>query len=1240
MPARDPLISPRRNLPSAGTTLPMPGSYTSPSAPPPPLTAIMPPQASAPQIRPLNGPGASSYLPGTSNTYYAFDDSEDDVNSMQDDDHRDRSYHRRGSAGMRTPPPVASGSQWLVASYHNSPKRPSMQRRGSASTFRSDVFSDTADVIRARTALLADMPYRRSSPSTHNIPLSAATQTSFYTADDGAGGERFYPATYVPPPSAKFNSSSSVTNVVGADVILPPSVDAAASTAAPIVSSAPTSLFHSHTHSHTHHPSAAATAALAPLETVIERPSPTSSSPSSSTSNSPRNASPSGLSRMFAREKSKSRSNSPAAPPRPTTNQDQDVESGVPRVLVRRATGEAEEGEESSGSATPTATEDAERARSDGVLLDMQNAHNEEQAATETSRLLPSNSALPTSYGGPAQSSVKSYVAATRGNIVDRISSASKALAKRSTYSSIGKEAVSSIPAVILGMLLNILDGVSYGFIMFPTGTLFAGFGGIGVSMFFVTTIIAQLVYSLGGSTFAGANGSMMIEVVPFFHMIANGIVEVVGEDDVETVVATTMVAFAFSSIITGITFYILGHFKLGNVIGFFPRHILVGCIGGVGVFLVETGLEVSASLNDADGFTYTWKTAKLFLTNTHVISLWVPALALAIILRIITHKVHHQLIFPMFFLAIPCVFYAVKAIIGVDLETLRKTGWVFVDVGAQSAPWYHFYKYYNFRKTSFPALIATMPTQLALLFFNILHPPLNVPALAVSLNVDEVDTNRELVAHGISNVLAGCLGTVPNYLVYVNTLMFYRVGGGSRISGLLLAAATFVLLIIGTAPIGYIPIMLVGALIFVLGIDLIKEAVWDTRHRTSTSEYITIIAIMVAMSLWDFVIGVLFGIVLACIFFVVQNSRRRSIRAIYTGASSMSTVRRPSAHREYLREVGKQTVIMRLQGFLFFGTITNVEETIRKLLDQAAWERHPIRFLIIDLALVGGLDMSSAEAFARVHRLLTAKSVTLIFCGVSADSTIAHALQAVDLWTDHEDGVEAFEDLNQALEWTENAYLRAWFSVTYQQKVERADKPIEFPGKRQNSPIRLTESFQNSPRRNQLHDAGTRIMPPELAPNPQSPDTEPVNTLLKAFSSYATDLDESFYSQLVPYLKQVVVPGGHVLFSQDEEPDGLYLIEHGVMRAVYRFKVNHAQPVEESMVSGTLAGELSALSKTPRNATVTAERECVLWKLSLSELDRLEREQPDVAKTFIKLILKAAKSDYDLLLASMASRA
>jgi sulfate permease, SulP family len=71
--------------------------------------------------------------------------------------------------------------------------------------------------------------------------------------------------------------------------------------------------------------------------------------------------------------------------------------------------------------------------------------------------------------------------------------------------------------------------------IIFPASGVFADLGGMGVSMFFVTyvllslsscipsltpfggenrTLIAQLTYTLGGSGFAGANGSMMIEVV------------------------------------------------------------------------------------------------------------------------------------------------------------------------------------------------------------------------------------------------------------------------------------------------------------------------------------------------------------------------------------------------------------------------------------------------------------------------------------------------------------------------------------------------------------------------------------------------------------------------------------------------------------------------------------------------------------------------------------------------------
>ncbi|KAG6917412.1 hypothetical protein DXG01_002681 [Tephrocybe rancida] len=713
--------------------------------------------------------------------------------------------------------------------------------------------------------------------------------------------------------------------------------------------------------------------------------------------------------------------------------------------------------------------------------------------------------------------------------------------------------AFKSIPAVLLGSLLNILDGVSYGMIIFPGTGVFSELGPMGVSMFFLSTTLAQTVYAIGGSAFAGANGSMMIEVVPFFHILANDIASQIGENNPKEILATTLAA----------------------------------CIGGVGAFLIQTGVTVSMRIGE-DDLGADWKTIETMFLDTHNLTLWVVPLILAMLLRAITHRFHHQLIFPIF------------ATLGLDLWDLRRTGWIF-DMGTgESESWYKFYSYWDFKAIRFGVLWAT-------LFFNILHPPLNVPALSVSLDED-VDTDKELVAHG-----------------------FYRVGGTTRIAGFLLAVMTAVLLVIGTAPIAYIPVMVVGSLIFVLGIDLVKEALWDTRHRTSRTEYITIVSIIIVMTVWDFVIGVTWGIIASCFFFVVQNSQRRSIRSLHSGETAMSTVRRPSLQRAYLREVSKQTTIITLQGFLFFGTISHVEDAIRDIVDGSTWYNNPVRFLLLDFTLVAGVDMSSSEAFVRMHRFLSAKSVTIVFCGFSGDSAVAQALKSVHVLG--ADDVEHFLTFNDAMEWTENAYLRAWYMT---QKYERTSTAFALPGRYHreydHSSEHFLESFVSSPRRSYMQDVGNRT----IAHDSEYPN-EPQNTLFKAFSSYG-DLDLDLFRPINNYLERMAVPEGYVLWKQADPPDGLYIIESGVLRASYKF-ADHLQHVEESMVPGTVAGELSALSALPRNATVVVERAATLWKLSIENLARMEVEEPRLARYFIRLILKAAKIDHDILLSALASR-
>lgn len=788
---------------------------------------------------------------------------------------------------------------------------------------------------------------------------------------------------------------------------------------------------------------------------------------------------------------------------------------------------------------------------------------------------------------------------------------------------------VVSIPSVVLGTLLNVLDGLSYGMIIFPATGVFTSLGGMGVSMFFVSTVIAQLVFTLGGSNFAGANGSMMIEVVPFFHILASTIARDIGEENVREVIATTLVAFALSSFLTGLSFLLLGYLRLGLLIGFFPRHILVGCIGGVGVFLILTGLTVSTRLPSDALDPPTLETLRYFAFNVHALAQWIPPLILAILLRVITTRWKHQLLFPIYFLVIPTVFYIVVVAADLDFDALRKDGWLFESAqgsGDSEDKWYGFYSYFDLELIRWTPIWKTLPTQFALLFFNILHPPLNVPSLSVSLDQD-IDTNRELVGHGYSNILSGLFGTVPNYLVYVNTLLFYRLGGGNRVASFLLAVVTFVLLVVGTGPIAYIPVVVVSALIFVLGIDLVKEALWDTRHRVNRMEYITMISIIVTMTVWDFVIGVFLGIIASCFFFVVQNSQRRSIRVCYTGDSAMSTVRRPAAQRAYIRDVSKQTRIIQLQGFLFFGTIVHVEDTLRSIVEDPNWRKQPVRFVIVDLTLVAGVDMSSAEAFVRVQRLLAAKGVVLVFCGVTIKSSVAKALASCGIL--EEPQVELFETLNDALEWTENAYLSAWLRV---QHLEHT--PITLPGRPQ-SDVNFLPTHVGSPREAHILDAGHRTIAGELL----SRDTavEPLNTFLKALQP-SDDAERDVIIELVPSFERISVSEGYVLWEIGDPPDGLYVIQSGILRASYKFAA-HTSAIEESMVSGTLAGELSGLSGLSRNARVVVERHAVLWKLSWVGMRQLEQDHPYLAQTFVRLVLRAAKVDTDMLLAALVTR-
>lgn len=137
----------------------------------------------------------------------------------------------------------------------------------------------------------------------------------------------------------------------------------------------------------------------------------------------------------------------------------------------------------------------------------------------------------------------------------------------------------------------------------------------------------------------------------------------------------------------------------------------------------------------------------------------------------------------------------------------------------------------------------------------------------------------------------------------------------------------------------------------------------------------------------------------------------------------------------------------------------------------------------------------------------------------------------------------------------------------------------------------------------------------------------EPALTLVKTFSGYESDLTPMFFEPMLRYFDRVTLPEGATLWRRGDKPDGLYVVEAGVLRAVYNW--DNSDIITESMVPGTLAGELSGLADMPRNATVIAEKAPVLWKLTNENWALFKEEQPGLAHRFIELVLKGESNSY-----------
>lgn len=374
-------------------------------------------------------------------------------------------------------------------------------------------------------------------------------------------------------------------------------------------------------------------------------------------------------------------------------------------------------------------------------------------------------------------------------------------------------------------------------------------------------------------------------------------------------------------------------------------------------------------------------------------------------------------------------------------------------------------------------------------------------------------------------------------------------------------------------------------------------------------------------MGLYDFVWGIFVGIILACLSFVTRSARTSAIRASYDGTIARSTVRRHIVQRSYLDQVGRQIHVSKLAGFIFFGTIVDVEKQTRALLDEDVFSEKPIRFVIFDCSSVDGIDYSASEGLGRLQNMFSSREAHLILAGVNPYDGLGGQLRELHLW----DKVRTYPNLNEALEACENDLLMTLHKrmEALRHEHERA-KRLEIPKAPadQQMSARMSNAFVGSPRAEILQQAALSLDQHAVPPPKWTNYKQPLPLILQVFQDL-TSLNEDQWFHACPYFHREEYQQGEVVFRRHESAKAFYLVESGILRADYDLPNGG---YHEIIQQGTTCGELPFFSETERTATVVADEMCVVWALARKDWqDMCDKGDGSVEKQLAMEILKMA---------------
>ena len=498
-------------------------------------------------------------------------------------------------------------------------------------------------------------------------------------------------------------------------------------------------------------------------------------------------------------------------------------------------------------------------------------------------------------------------------------------------------------------LIQDLLAGVIVGIVALPLAIAFGIASGASPEAGILTAIVAGFIISFfGGSKvqIGGPTGA--------FIVIVYGIIQEYG-----------MSGLMIATFMAGAFLILMGVLHLGTIIKYIPYPIVVGFTSGIALTIFATqikdlfGLQIESVPAD---FLGKWGVYAQHIDTINWWSLLVGACSILII--VFTPKVSRRI--PGSLAAIILMTLATLGLKALGVGGIETIGDRFSISSALPQPEVPQISWDSVRRLAQPAMVIAMLGAIESLLSA---------AVADGVIGDRHDSNQELMAQGIANMVSPLVGGIPATGAIARTMTNINNGGRTPVAGIAHAVVLALIYLFLMPLVKYIPMSCLAGILMVVAYNMSEWRSFRAILRNPKSDIIVLLVTFFLTVIFDLTVAIEVGVLIACLLCMKRMAET-------TNVSVLSDEIDPTADTDIQGNLEHLIIpegvkVYEINGPYFFGIGNKFEEMMGDMGGRA-------KVRIIRMRKVPFIDSTGVHNLSNMCRMCSQMGVKVVLSGVN----------------------------------------------------------------------------------------------------------------------------------------------------------------------------------------------------------------------------------------------------------------